>query len=129
MTGVQTCALPISDGVLGGGDLAAAFNDNAATKKVMGFILSDKLGQNGTLGIYNSYLSAHKTFPSSLYTNPMTKQIATFLAGAKAFGFDGSDLEPGIVNATEWAELTNWFAGKKTMAKAFDAIDASWAKA
>ena len=118
-----------TDGVLGGGDLAAAFNDSAATKKVMGFILSDKLGQNGTLGIYNSYLSAHKTFPSSLYTNPMTKQIATFLASAKAFGFDGSDLEPGIVNATEWSELTNWFAGKKSMKQAFDAIDASWAKA
>jgi alpha-glucoside transport system substrate-binding protein len=117
-----------TDGVLGGGDLAAAFNANPATKKVMGYILSDKLGQNGTLAVYNSYLSAHKTFPSSLYTNPVTKSIAGYLSSAKAFGFDGSDLSPAIVNATEWTELTNWVSGKKTLAQAFDAIDASWKK-
>ena len=118
-----------TDAVLGGGDLAAAFSDSAATKKVMGFILSDKLGQNGMLSKYPSYLSAHKTFPSSLYSNPITKSIAQVLAGAKAFGFDGSDLSPAIVNATEWKELTNWIAGKKTMKQAFAAIDASWSKA
>ena len=118
-----------TDAVLGGGDLAAAFNTDAATKKVMQFILSDKLGQNGYLAKYPSYLSAHKTFPSSLYTNPITKSIAQILAGSKAFGFDGSDLEPGVVNATEWKELTNWIAGKKTMKAAFSAIDASWSQA
>lgn len=117
-----------TDGVLGGGDLAAAFNTNDATKKVMGFILSDKLGQNGMLSKYPSYLSAHKTFPSSLYANPITKSIAQTLAGAKAFGFDGSDLSPAIVNATEWKELTNWISGKKSMKQAFAAIDASWDK-
>ncbi len=117
-----------TDGVLGGGDLAAAFNTNDATKKVMGFILSDKLGQNGMLSKYPSYLSAHKSFPSSLYSNPITKSIAQTLASAKAFGFDGSDLSPAIVNATEWKELTNWIAGKKTMKQAFQAIDASWNK-
>jgi hypothetical protein len=45
------------------------------------------------------------------------------------FGFDGSDLAPAIVNATEWTELTNWISGKKTQKQAFDAIDASWKKA
>lgn len=118
-----------TDAVLGGGDLAAAFNDSAATKKVMQFILSDKLGQNGYLEKYPSFLSAHKTFPSSLYKNPITKSIAQILAGSKAFGFDGSDLSPAVVNATEWKELTNWIAGKKSMKQAFAAIDASWAKA
>ena len=42
---------------------------------------------------------------------------------------DGSDLAPAVVNATEWTELTNWIAGKKTQKQAFDAIDASWKKA
>ncbi len=115
-----------TDGVLGGGDLAAGFNDNAGTKKVLGFILSDKLGQGTMLSKYPSYLSAHKTFPSALYKNPITKSIAVILGTAKAFGFDGSDLSPAIVNATEWTELTNWIAGKKTMKEAFAAIDASW---
>ncbi len=115
-----------TDGVLGGGDLAAGFNDNAGTKKVLSFILSDKLGQGVMLSKYPSYLSAHKSFPGGLYFNPITKSIAGILASAKAFGFDGSDLSPAIVNATEWTELTNWIAGKKTMKEAFAAIDASW---
>ncbi len=115
-----------TDGVLGGGDLAAGFNDNAGTKKVLSFILSDKLGQGVMLSKYPSYLSAHKSFPGGLYLNPITKSIAGILASAKAFGFDGSDLSPAIVNATEWTELTNWIAGKKTMKEAFAAIDASW---
>lgn len=117
-----------TDAVLGGGDLAAAFNDSAATKKVMSFILSDQLGRNGMMDVYPSYLSAHKTFPNALYKNSILKTIGGILANAKAFGFDGSDLSPAIVNATEWKELTNWIAGKKSMKQAFAAIDASWGK-
>jgi alpha-glucoside transport system substrate-binding protein len=118
-----------TDAVLGGGDLAAAFDDKAATQKVMNFILSDKLGQGAMLSKYPSYLSAHKTFPSAGYSNPITKNIAGILSSAKLFGFDGSDLAPAIVNATQWKELTNWISGKKTQKQAFDAIDASWKKA
>ena len=118
-----------TDAVLGGGDLAAAFDDKAATQKVLNFILSDKLGQGPMLAKYPSYLSAHKTFPSAGYANPITKNIAGILSSAKLFGFDGSDLAPAIVNATEWKELTNWISGKKTQKQAFDAIDASWSKA
>jgi alpha-glucoside transport system substrate-binding protein len=115
-----------TDAVLGGGDLAAAFDDKAATQKVLNFILSDKLGQGAMLKTYPSYLSAHKTFPSAGYTNPITKNIASILATAKLFGFDGSDLAPAVVNATQWRELTNWISGKKTQKEAFAAIDASW---
>ena len=118
-----------TDAVLGGGDLAAAFDDNAATQKVMNFILSDKLGQGAMLKTYPSYLSAHKTFPSAGYANPITKNIAGILSSAKLFGFDGSDLAPAVVNATQWKELTNWISGKKTQKQAFAAIDASWNKA
>lgn len=117
-----------NDAVLGGGDLAAAFNADANTAKVMAFILSDKLGQNGYMDSYPSFLSAHKTFPSKFYTNSILKTIGTTLATAKLFGFDGSDLSPAIVNATEWKELTNWVAGKKSMTAAFKAIDASWSQ-
>ena len=118
-----------TDAVLGGGDLAAAFDDKAATQKVLNFILSDKLGQGAMLSKYPSYLSAHKTFPSAGYANPITKNIAGILSSAKLFGFDGSDLAPAVVNATQWKELTNWISGKKTQKQAFDAIDASWNKA
>jgi alpha-glucoside transport system substrate-binding protein len=118
-----------TDAVLGGGDLAAAFDNSEATQKVLNFILSDKLGQGPMLEKYPSYLSAHKTFPSAGYKNPITKNIAGILSTAKLFGFDGSDLAPAVVNAAEWKELTNWISGKKTQKQAFDAIDASWKKA
>lgn len=118
-----------TDAVLGGGDLAAAFDDKAATQKILNFILSDKLGQGAMFSKYPSYLSAHKTFPSAGYTNPITKNIAGVLSSAKLFGFDGSDLAPAVVNATQWKELTNWISGKKTQKQAFAAIDASWNKA
>lgn len=118
-----------TDAVLGGGDLAAAFDDKAATQKVLNFILSDKLGQGAMFSVYPSYLSAHKTFPSAGYANPITKNIAGILSSAKLFGFDGSDLAPAVVNATQWKELTNWISGKKTQKQAFAAIDASWNKA
>ena len=118
-----------TDAVLGGGDLAAAFDNSEATQKVLNFILSDKLGQGPMLTTYPSYLSAHKTFPSAGYQNPITKRIAGILSTAKLFGFDGSDLAPAVVNATEWKELTNWISGKKTQKQAFAAIDASWKKA
>ncbi len=118
-----------TDAVLGGGDLAAAFDNKEATQKVLNFILSDKLGQGPMLATYPSYLSAHKTFPSAGYKNPITKNIAGILSSAKLFGFDGSDLAPAVVNATQWKELTNWISGKKTQKQAFAAIDASWNKA
>ena len=118
-----------TDAVLGGGDLAAAFDANPATQKVLNFILSDKLGQGVMFETYPAYLSAHKTFPSAGYKNPITKKIAVLLSSSKLFGFDGSDLAPAVVNATQWTELTNWMAGKKTLKQAFAAIDASWSKA
>jgi alpha-glucoside transport system substrate-binding protein len=118
-----------TDAVLGGGDLAGAFDANPATQKVMNFILSDKLGQGEMFATYPAYLSAHKTFPSAGYKNPITKRIAVLLSTSKLFGFDGSDLAPAVVNATQWTELTNWMAGKKTLKQAFAAIDASWSKA
>jgi hypothetical protein len=47
-------------------------------------------------------------------------------AKASGFGFDGSDQAPPQVNKTEWSELTNWFAGKITMAQAFKLIADSY---
>ena len=89
----------------------------------MGYILSDK---SLALAKGGFYLSPHKTVKASVYPNKLAAQFATILTTAKAFGFDGSDLAPTQVNATEWKQLTNWFAGTKTMAQAFAAIDDSY---
>jgi alpha-glucoside transport system substrate-binding protein len=54
-------------GVIGGGDLAAAFTNDADVAKVLDFILSDKVGT--VMASASSFVSPHKTFDTSLYPN------------------------------------------------------------
>lgn len=112
-----------TDAVLGAGDIAAAFKNTPAVKKVMSYLLSDKSLAFAKGGFY---LSPHKTVKPTVYPNKLQQQFASILTSAKAFGFDGSDLAPPQVNATEWKQLTNWFAGSRTMSQAFAAIDDSY---
>ncbi len=111
--------------VLGGGDTAAVFHNNPAVAKVAAYIMSDKMGTHGYATKASGFLSTHKTFPAA-YFSGLNKQFQTILGSAKGFGFDGSDQAPPAVNAAEWSELTNWFAGKESMAKAFSIIDAAY---
>jgi alpha-glucoside transport system substrate-binding protein len=112
--------------VLGGGDTAAVFHNNPAVAAVASYIWSDKLGTKGYAVNASGFLSPHKTFPPKYFVDPLAKQFQTIFSKASGFGFDGSDQAPPQVNKTEWSELTNWFAGKITMAKAFSLIDASY---
>jgi alpha-glucoside transport system substrate-binding protein len=112
--------------VLGGGDTAAVFNNTPAVAKVAAYIWSDKLGQKGYANNASGFLSPHKTFPVNYIANPLNKQFQTIFAKATGFGFDGSDQAPPAVNKAEWNQLTNWFAGKITMKKAFSIIDAAY---
>jgi alpha-glucoside transport system substrate-binding protein len=113
------------NGVLGGGDIAGVFHSTPAVAKVLNFILSDKLGRAGWANS-GFFLSAHKTFPNSLYPTSIQRAIGKTLATASAFGFDGSDAEPAVVNSTEWTQLTSWFNGSKTLTQALTAIDAAY---
>jgi len=111
--------------VLGGGDTAAVFHNNPAVAKVAAYIWSDKLGTKVYAAKASGFLSPHKTFPTS-YFSGLNRQFATILSKASGFGFDGSDQAPPAVNKAEWNELTNWFAGKESMDKAFSIIDAAY---
>jgi len=112
--------------VLGGGDTAGVFHNTAAVAKVAAYIMSDKLGTKGYATNASGFLSPHKTFQVKYMTNPLNKLFQTIYTKASGFGFDGSDQAPPAVNKAEWNELTNWFAGKETMAKAFSIIDAAY---
>ena len=103
-------------GVLGGGDLAAAFNKNGDTAKVLEFILSDKVGT--IMASKASFVSPHKTFNTDLYPDPLTKKVGATMASASVFGFDGSDRMPSAVNAEFWKSGTDWVAGRIDWAKA-----------
>ena len=60
--------------VLGGGDLAAAFNNDANTLKLRNFIASK---ENGIEPARPAYFSPHTTFDVSLYPNKTLQTIAT----------------------------------------------------
>jgi len=103
-------------GVLGGGDLAAAFNADGDTAAVLEFILSDKIGTE--MAKRSSFVSPHSTFDTSLYPDEMTRTFGETMANAAVFGFDGSDRMPSEVNAEFWLAGTDWVAGRVSWAEA-----------
>jgi alpha-glucoside transport system substrate-binding protein len=114
--------------VLTGGDLAAAFNNDANTIKLRNFIASKDNGiEVGKAG----YFSPHKSFDVSLYPTDMLRTIARdVLYKSTAARFDGSDLMPAKVGAgTFWTEPVAWISGKESLDEALKKIDASWPKA
>jgi alpha-glucoside transport system substrate-binding protein len=130
LSNIDFFQLPSPEGtdvaMLGGGDLVGAFTDSDATRQVVEYITGKDFGTNG----YASqaiFLSPHNDFDTSNYTTEFQKKAQELLRNSTLFGFDASDQMPGEVGAgTEWTELTNWFAGQKTMEQAFQDIDASW---
>ena len=64
-----------------------------------------------------------------MYANPVDGDIATALAAATSFRFDGSDLMPGEVGAGSfWKGTTDWASGAADLDAVLPEIDASWPK-
>jgi alpha-glucoside transport system substrate-binding protein len=112
--------------ILNGGDLAALFNSkDPDAVEVMKFITSDKFG--GPWAKAGGWLSPHKTFDASLYSDEVTKKVAALAAQGDAFAFDASDTMPGSVgNGTFWRGMVDWVAGQKNLDTVLKDIDASW---
>ncbi|GAA1887420.1 ABC transporter substrate-binding protein [Lapillicoccus jejuensis] len=110
-----------------GGDLAAAFNNDANVLKIRNFIASK---DNGTEVGKAGYFSPHKTFDASLYPNNTIRTIATdVLYKASVARFDGSDLMPAKVGAgTFWTEPVKWISGQEDETTMLDNIDKSFPK-
>jgi len=113
--------------VLIGGDIAAAFNNDANTLKLRNFIASK---ENGTQQAKNGAFSPHKTADVSLLPNKTLQTIATeVLYKASAARFDGSDLMPAKVgNGTFWTEPVKWISGQQDLNTTLNNIDASFPK-
>lgn len=130
-TEVGVYAMPTWEGgfegqpILGGGDLAALFNLNDDSAKVMAFLTSDKFGAEWAKA--GGWLSPHKTFPQENYADETTRSIAKIASEAAVFRYDGSDLMPNAVGGgTFWTNMVEWLQGAKTSQQACDAIEASW---
>lgn len=113
--------------VLGGGDLVAAFNDDEATATVLEAILSPEFGSTWATIEGNEFVSPYATFDSSAYISETVANVASAVAEADAFRFDGSDLMPGQVGSGSfWTEMTAWVTGQRDLQTALENIDASW---
>ena len=108
-----------------GGDLAAAFNNDPSTKKVMEFLASENFG--GPWAQAGGWISPYKGFDESKYPNETTRAIARNALAAEIGRYDGSDVMPAAVGAGSfWKGMVAWVSGQRTLDQVLDQIEASW---
>lgn len=84
--------------VVGGGDVAVAFNDNPGTQALMTFLASPESAEVWVpLG---GMTSPNQGVDVSLYPDDISRQVAQALTGAEVFRFDMSDLTPSAFGGT-----------------------------
>jgi len=88
--------------MVGGGDLAAAFKDNADVRAFLQYVSSPEAGRIWVST--GAIVSPNKQVKKSAYPNLLVRAEAAQVAGAKVFLFDGSDLLPGSL-ADDWGAL------------------------
>jgi alpha-glucoside transport system substrate-binding protein len=111
--------------LLVGGDMAAAFSNDADTKAALEYMSSPKFKFANIATA--TWLSAVKSFDLSNYPNEITKQVAKLAYGSTEARFDGSDTMPGAVGAGSfWKDMTAWISGQKSLDEALKDIDDSW---
>jgi len=115
-TGFDFFSFPSIDGsapaVIGGGDVAVAFNDSPAVMAFMEYLAGPTAAEIwASLGGFSSMNGAVDT---SVYPDDITRRSAEGLANAESFRFDGSDLVPAALGATVgagiWGALQAWLA-------------------
>jgi len=113
--------------VVGGGDVAVAFNDEAATQALMAFLASPEAAEqwvpNGGL------TSPNNNVDTSLYPDDISRQIAEALTGAEAFRFDMSDLTPSAFGGTTgqgfWQIMIEFLQNPSDVAGAQEKLEAA----
>jgi hypothetical protein len=88
--------------MVGGGDLAAAFKDNADVRAFLKYISSAEAGRIWVST--GAIVSPNKQVKKNAYPNLLVQHEAAQVAGAKVFLFDGSDLLPGTL-ADDWGAV------------------------
>jgi alpha-glucoside transport system substrate-binding protein len=117
----------ITTPVEGGGEFVTAFADDPATQAVQNY-LSSSLWADSRIQVAPGWVSANQKVDQSLYTDPIDKISAKYLADPKAtFRFDASDAMPAAVGAgAEWTAMVDWFGSGKSIKDVAAEIDAAW---
>jgi alpha-glucoside transport system substrate-binding protein len=111
--------------VTGGGEIVAAFSNDADTVKVQEYLSSaDWANSRVALG---GVISANKGLDPSNASSPILEEAIKILQDpATTFRFDASDLMPGVVGTGSfWTGMVDWINGKPT-ADVLSTIEASW---
>ena len=101
--------------VVGGGDLAGAFVDNAEVRQLLKYLSSPEAGKIWVST--GAIVSPNKRVPPGAYPNVLVRSEAKQVAGAKVFRFDGSDLLPGSLGEDWGTTLQKVIQSPKNAAK------------
>ena len=117
----------ISTPVEGGGEFVTAFSDDPAVQAVQNYLSSPEWADS-RIKVAPGWVSANEKVDQSLYTDPIDKLSAKFLADPKAtFRFDASDSMPAAVGAgAEWKQMVAWFGSGQSIDQTAKNIDAAW---
>jgi alpha-glucoside transport system substrate-binding protein len=113
--------------VEGGGEFVTAFSDDPATQAVQNY-LSSAQWADSRIKVAPGWVSANTKVDQSLYTDPIDKISAHYLADKSAtFRFDASDAMPAAVGSDEeWKAMVDWFGSGKSIPAVAAEIDAAW---
>ena len=116
-----------SNAIVGGGDFAGAFNDNAATQKVMTY-LSSADWANSLITVKDaSFISANKGVDASKEADPLLQGAIKILQSPDTtFRFSADDAMPTVVENAFWKGIVDWTNGTP-QAQVEAQIQASWA--
>lgn len=111
--------------VVGGGDVAVSFTDDAATDALMQFLASPEAAEvwvpEGGL------TSPNNNVDTALYPDETSRQIAEALTGAETFRFDMSDLTPSAFGGTPgqgfWQIMIQFLQNPSDVAGAQQALE------
>ena len=114
-----------SQAVTGGGEIVAAFADDADTQAVQTYLSSDDWANSRvSLG---GVISANSGLDPANAKSPILQEAITILQNPDTtFRFDGSDLMPGSVGSgTFWKGMVNWINGAPTD-EVLTSIETGW---
>lgn len=113
--------------VEGGGEFVTAFANDPATQAVQDYLSSPEWADS-RIAVAPGWVSANEKVNQALYTDPIDKLSAKYLADPNAtFRFDASDAMPAAVGSgAEWKAMVDWFGSGMSIANVAKEIDAAW---
>ena len=112
--------------VLGGANIATAWNDRPATLAVFDWLGGPEAAEARIVAQGGGYYSPNADADDSLYPSPVDPLVAEILLTADAFGFDASDDMPGDVNLEFWQSGTDFVSGAIDVETFLATVEAAW---